>query len=219
LTPVQVRFDVVGQLKVNQRLALLQLPPAKRKRLTGQIARKVRVNSRKRLRQQKDLAGRSWAPRKSKSRRKMLRGLSKRMTAKGTSAEAITSFNNFAVARIARAQQDGSTEVMTAAKMRKLHGEPDYDAPATRAQAKALKAEGYKVRRKGGKGYKNATIRGITETLTQGQAGLILRDMRDKTSRQSWAIRLPERSFLGADEKEINEMVQGVFNKTINAKA
>jgi phage gpG-like protein len=216
---MQLRFDVTGQLNVKQRVELLKMPPAKRKRLSGQLARKIRVNTRRRLREQKDIKGRSWAARKGKNRRKMMRGLSKRLTAKGTSQAGTVSFDNALVGSIARAQQEGVTEVMTAAKMQKIHGEPDYDGPATRAQAKALRAEGYKIRKKSGKGYKNATVKGITETLTLGQAGIILRMMRDKEHKTSWVIPLPARPFLGASEKEIKDMVQTVFNKTINAKA
>lgn len=212
-----IRLDVAGQLDIKQRLQLLKLPPAKRKRLMGQMARKVRVASRQRLRSQQSINGTPWAPRKGSSKRKMLRGLSKHMGAKGTEQAGTVFFDNPIVGRIARAQQDGLAEIMTAEKMGRLHGQPDYDAPATRSQAKALKLEGYKMRKRSGKGLRNASQREIMDTLTQGQAGIILRMMRDSDSKKTWIIPLPARPFLGASNTEIKDMVQTVFNQTINA--
>jgi phage gpG-like protein len=213
-----IKLDVAGQLTAKQRLKLLELPAAKRKRLLGQLARKVRVAGRKNLRSQKGINGESWAPRKGQSQRKMLRGLSKRMTASADSKQATVGFSNPVVGRVARAQQDGINEIMTASKMQKLHGQPDYKAPATRHQARALREAGYKARKKGGKGFKNVSLRWITENLNQGQAGFILRLLRSSQPKQSWVIPLPSRSFLGASEKDINNMVQTIFNQTINAR-
>lgn len=209
---------MVGQLSAKRRLQLLALPPAKRKRISGQFARKVRVNTRRRLKQQKSLNGQPWKKRKGKSRKKMLRGLSKKLVARGDSKGATVTFNRHQIGQVARAHQEGHTETMTARKMEKIHGQPDYEAPATRAQAKALKAEGFKQRKKSGKGYKNATIKDITQTMTIGQAGIVLRLMRDKDAASSWQIPLPARSFLGATEKEISDMANTVFDQTINAK-
>lgn len=213
-----ITLDVAGQLSLKQRLALLQLPPAKRKRMNGQMARKVRVAGRKNLRQQRNIDGTPWAARKGKSNRKMLRGLSKRMVTKGSAKAGVVSFNNHGIGRTARQQQDGLTEIMTASKMQRIHGAPNYSDPATRQQAKRLREAGFKARKKSGKGYKNVTIKYITEKLTMGQAGLILRQLTDKATKKSWAIRLPARSFLGVTEQQINAMVQTVFNQTINAK-
>ncbi|MGH1374405.1 MAG: phage virion morphogenesis protein [Cellvibrionaceae bacterium] len=213
-----MRADVQSFLTVKQKLQLLKLPAAKRKRLNGQMARKVRVQSRKRLREQRGLDGQPWEKRKGRSRRKMLRGYSKLLRARGTAAAGIVDIKTGAASSGARAHQDGIASTMTASKMAKIHGEPDYSAPATRTQAKSLKAEGYKRPRAKGKGKSKATIKWIVENLTVGQAGQILRSMRDAPDKQSWIIQLPARSFLGATEKEIEGMVQTVFNQTVNAK-
>lgn len=214
-----IRLDVQGQLSVKRKLQLLQLPPAKRKRVMGQIIRKVRVASRGRLRGQKDLNGAPWEPRKSGKKQKMLRKFSRNLVTNYSAKQATVKFNNGVMGRIARQQQDGIDEVMTAEKMRRIHGQPDYSDPATTSQAKALKAEGYKARKKSGKGYRNISIREIKETLTLGQAGIILRLMRDTELKKSWVIPLPSRSFLGATENEINSMVNTVFDQTIRARA
>lgn len=214
-----ITVDVQGQLSVQRKLKLLQLPPAKRKRLLGQVARKVRTTSRRRLRSQQGLDEGKWAPRKDGRKQKMLRKLGRKMIASADEKSGRVGFSDGVAGRIARAHQDGIDEVMTAERMRKIHGEPDYSAPATTAQAKALRAEGYKARKKSGKGYRIASIREIKETLSLGQAGIILRLMRDSDSKQSWVIPLPDRSFLGATENEINDMVNTVFDQTIRARA
>jgi len=214
-----IRIDVQGHLNVQRKLKLLQLPPAKRKRLMGQVARKVRSASRGRLRAQRGLDGAPWAPRKSGRKQKMLRKVGRQMKTYYQPDSGKVAFDGTVIGRIARAHQDGIPEVMTADKMRRIHGQPDYSAAATTAQAKALRAEGYKARKKSGKGYRNASIREIKDTLTLGKAGIILRLMRDKPSKQRWVIPLPERSFLGATGQEINDMVNTVFDQTIRARA
>jgi len=214
-----IRLDVTGQLKLKQRLALLTLPAAKRKRLLGQLGRKIRTESRKRLRAQRDIKGHAWAPRKNKSTRKMLRGLSKHMVVYPSAKAVDITFKNGLVGRIARKQQEGIDEVMTREKMQRLHGQPDYQAAATRNQAKALRAAGYQINRAGGKGKKTPTLKWVVENLTVGQAGLILKTLQGTSTKSRWVISLPARSFLGANKKNINEMVQTIFDNTINARA
>ncbi len=220
-----VRLDIAGQLNVRQRLDLLALPAARRKRLLGQVGRKVRVATRKRLRAQQGIVGRPWAPRQKtednngKANRKMLRKLGKHLTVTSTAAQTVIGFNNPVVGRIAREQQEGFHEIMTAEKMQRQHGQPDYGAPATRNQARSLREEGYKIRRANGKGWKQPSLRWITDNLTLGQAGLILRLMREKVGKHRWVNRLPARPFLGASEQDINGMVQTVFEQTIRAKS
>lgn len=198
-------FDVVDSMSVQNRLKLLQMPPARRRRLLSQLGRQVRVNSRRRLRTQTDMNGQPFKERASKSRKRMLMGLSKRMHVKASDTSVEIGFSGV-VGQIARKQQDGIDEVMTAEKAQKIHGQPDYDAPATRDQAKALRMEGYRARKPSGKGYRNISIREIMNTMTLGQAGVILRHMRDQVGKKSWVIPLPARSFLGATKSEVDKL-------------
>ena len=211
-----INTSVAGHLNMQQQMQLLMMPAAKRKRITGQVVRRVKSASRKRLRQQKSLDGSQWPGRGSK--RKMLGKLGRNLTTRYNAEQGVARFASITTGRIAYQQQHGVQEVFTPAKAKKRYGTPDYDAPATRRQARALKAAGYMVRRAGGRPYK-PTIGWITENMKQGQAGLILRIMRDEQPATSWVIPLPARSFLGADEADINTMVQTIFNQTINAKA
>lgn len=214
-----IRLDVQGQLSIKRKVQLLQLPAQKRKRLLGQVSRKVRSASRKRAVAQKGLDGVAWQPRKDGGKQKMLRKVSRRMVTYYNPDRGTVSFDNTAAGRIARQHQDGIDTLMSADKMRRIYGRPDYNAPATTGQAKALRAEGYKTRKKSGKGYRNASLREIRETLSQGKAGVILHLMTDAEKKQQWVIPLPSRSFLGATEREINDMVNTVFDQTIRARA
>lgn len=214
---MRAQLDVFGQLEAQQRIALLQMPDAKRRRLLASMARQVRVNSRSRIRRQIDLSGQPFEQRKSKSGKKMLVGLSKKIQITSTAEEATVGFKGVA-GRIARKQQDGIDEVMTAEKMQRIHGQPKYDEPCTREQAKALRLEGFKKRKPSGKGYRNASIRELMETLTMGQAGVILRHMRDEVSKKKWVIPLPARAFLGATDAEV-EKVTDLAMKAFNPGA
>lgn len=209
---------MAGELTIRNRVQLLRLPSAKRKQLLRRMALSVRKNSRQRLRQQVDVEGRKFTARKDRTnRKKLLRGLGKTMRVAGNDKAARVYFASALTSKIAFAHQHGIDEVMTKATVQKRQGAPDYDAPATRRQAKELRAEGYKVRRDG-KGYKRPTLKWITENLSLGQAGLILRVLRDQASVSRWVIPLPARAFLGANDQEVNRIVNEVFQQTIHAK-
>lgn len=213
-----LRVDVNGQLNALQRLKLLRMPPAKRRRLLNLMGNQVRKSSRARIRQQKNINGQPWAPRKD-GRRKMLRGLGKDLRVYASDKSVSVTYANRLTGSIAKAQQEGITETFTAEQAAKKYGEPDYNAPATTKQARALKEQGFTVKRKTGKGRKKATQKWIKQNLTLGQAGAILRDMRDRESKKSWVIKLPPRAFLGASASDVKQYVQTIFNETLNARA
>lgn len=207
------RVDISGHLTLRRQLAVLKMPPAQRRRMAGIMARKVRTYSRKRLRAQKDLQGQPWEKRKA-GRKKMLRGMSKKMRTRSDSRGAEVGFTDAVTARIGYAHQHGVPEDWNASKAQQIYGQPDYSAPCTRKQARALKQEGYKVRMAGGK-KKKPTMKWMLENLTLGQAGLILRMMRDEEPKKSWTIPLPDRSFLGASRREMDELANTVFDETL----
>lgn len=199
-----------GLKTLKRQLSPLLLPPKLRRKLLRGAVTDVKKSAQKNIQNQRDLQGRKWAPRKNKARRKMLRGLKKLMVVKGDSKQAFVTFRSDLAGRIARRQQEGISETMTAARMKRIHGEPDNDTAATRAQARALREVGYKIRRPKGKRYRRPTVKWITENLTQGQAGIILRLMRDQEPKRSWTIPLAARSFLGATRKEVDELLDQV---------
>ncbi|MGB0894027.1 MAG: phage virion morphogenesis protein [Parashewanella sp.] len=193
-------------LKLSDQLALLALPRNKRVKILKTLGRQQKAKARKRIQQQKTVDGKSFSPRKDGRKTKMLRKMAKSLEPYVKNADHLELKHKKAfTGKIAALHQDGGTEKMTSGRMRKIHGTPDYDAQATRAQAKALIKEGYKVKRAKGKGYRRASIKEIQERLTIGQAGLILRKLRGKRKTQSWEIEVDERPFLGDTPQNVRD--------------
>lgn len=211
-----IKFDVFGQLDVKKRLQLLTLPPAKRKRVMTQIGKRLHSETRRRLRTNSDVQGKPFAPRKVKEKGRMFRKLGRFAYYKSTDAYTEISFKGLAGV-VAKEHQEGQRIVYTAAQAAKEYGTPDYEAPATRKQAKSLRDAGYKIKR--GKKWMVPSLMWITKNIKLGQAGLILRALRDEVSKKRWIIELPERAFVGASPNDIYQLVNIIFNETINAEA
>ena len=192
--------------KALAQLDLLALDPRKKRRLLRGAGRKVRKQSRQRLREQKGLNGRKWQARSSGRKVKMLRRLGRHLQVHTSSENAQVTFANKRVGQVARAHQEGVTQRMDAATAKQAYGKPDYKGGASKSQAKALLENGYKIRRNKGKGWKRPSQKWIRENLTLGQAGLILRILRDSQAKKDWQIKLPQRSFLGQTEQEQIEL-------------
>lgn len=211
-----VNFDVRGLLDAQQKLDLLALSPSKRRRLLNTAIKRVRTRSRKRISEQRNVEGSAFEARKAGGKRKMLRGLGKTLQVVSLSAdEAVLGWGNRLVARIASDHQHGKGETMSASRMRRLGKTPDYNAPATRFQARALLKAGYRVRNK--KRWKRPSLGWVQENLTSGRAGLILTKLEGDTKKQRWQIDLPARAFLGADTQDVREIVRTVLQQTLNA--
>lgn len=197
-------------LKLGQQLALLAMPPKKRTRLLKQLGRIERTKARKRIRSQQTVEGAKFAPRKDGRKKKILKKMGKTLEPYVIDANRLELKHKAALTgRIAALHQLGGSEKMTSGRMGKIHGKPDYDEPASRTQSKALVAAGYKVRKAKGKGFRRASLREISARLNQGQAGLILRKLRGKTSRNSWDIEVDARAFLGDTPANVqNELVK-----------
>jgi len=213
---MSVRFVAGGQFTVMQQMKLLKMPAMRRKRLLAQVGRRVRSLSRKRIRAQKGLDGKAWEPRKNKQvKRKMLKELGKKIAVFSTPRKVDITFASPSTGKIARQHQEGIEEVMTAAKVMAQNGSTDEDEPATRAQARALRDAGYKIRRKNGKGWKLTSLKHVVQNMTMKQAGLVLRILRDEDSVKRWVVPTPIRSFLGATQKDVNEFTQIIFDQTL----
>jgi len=144
----------------------------------------------------------------------MLRKLGKHMRVYTNPNKAEVTFGNKRVGQIARAQQEGISQEMTAREAAQKYGTPGKNEMATRKQAKALRKEGYKIRRNRGKGWKSPSLKWITENLKRRQAGLILRILRDEPKgKDKWAIPLPERSFLGQSQNERKQLTNYMLDE------
>lgn len=212
-----IQFDVFGQLSVKKRLQLMTLPGPKRRRILSQMGRQLQRAARKRIQQQRNVDGSPWQARKDGSGRKMMRRLGRKMYYKATPDFTEISFQGHA-GSIARYQQEGFRQSVAASPALAKKGQPSYDENASKRQAKALRDAGYKIRRKGTRGWRKPSLKWVQENLKRGQAGLIIKILRDQASKASWQINLPSRSFLGATPHEINQFVNTIFDNTINAK-
>lgn len=214
-----------GDLTLAQQIKALGLPPAKRASFHRKLGREVIKSARARIKEQRTITGEKFKPRAGDKKGRMLKKM-----ARGSNIRAYTGPNkatvtwpNSLVGKIARAQQEGHTETYTAERMRREHGKPDYNAPATAEQAKALIKAGYKRyvgkyrsgKNKGkGKG-RRVSQAWIKENMTLGQAGLILRMFRDDGAQQ-WNVKIPARPFLGLSKNQTkqlgNEIIKSIFD-------
>jgi len=193
--------------KALKQLDLLTLNPNKRRRILRGAGRKVRRDSKARLKDQRDLSGSAWKVRSDGRKKRMLSKLARNIQVHTSPNDAKVTFGNPRIGKIARAHQEGITQRMTSSQAVKMYGTPNYDDGATRKQAKALRSAGYKVRNKRGKGWKTPSLKWITENLTIGKAGLVLRILRgNKKGKSSWDIKLAKRSFLGQSQSESKQL-------------
>lgn len=211
-------FDVRGLVHAQHLVQLLKLSAGKRRSVLNKVSKRVRTQSRGRLRAQRDLDGQAFAPRRAQRKGKMLRGLGKRLNVtRLTGTEAALGWANRRVSRIAGQQQRGHVETYTVEKARRRGKALDPNAPASRDQARALRQAGYRVRK--GKRWTRPSASWIQQNLKAGQAGLVLSILENKPKRNSWQITLPPRSFLGATPAEVRDLVGTVLQQTLNAPA
>lgn len=212
-----------GDERLFRQLQALSLPNNRKRQFNSKLAREVMRQSKARIRQQRDVKGNRFSPRK-RGRKKMLTRLMRRASiVRSNSDGASIGWRNNQVGKVARAQQDGHSETMTAEKMKRRRGEPDYDAPATKEQAKALVESGYKRvtgkyrsgKKSGQTKTKRVSQKWITENMTIGHAGLVLRIIRGQDSKKTWQISNPARQFLGADGEDVRVLADMLLDEFI----
>ncbi|WP_067522418.1 hypothetical protein [Endozoicomonas ascidiicola] len=191
-------------LSANQSMDLMLLTSGRRKRVLKKTATEVRRRSRQNLGRQKTVDGQPMAGRKT-GKGRMFRKLGKTMQATATTKQGKVSWANAITAKIAYRHQHGVAETFNKEKMDRRYGEPDYNAPATRKQGKALLESGYRLyagKKKGRTKTKKPSQRWIIENMTIGHAGYLIRQLRDEKAKRSWTVRTPARPFLGVTEKD-----------------
>lgn len=201
-------------LSAKHQLQLLALPAGKRVRVLKILGRHERALARKRIRTQTTVDGEKFTPSKSGKKGKLLKRL-------GRTLEPYVKSNNRLelkhkaglTGRIAAMHQEGGTERMTASRMARIHGKPNYKAPCTRGQAKALSAEGFKVPKSKGKGYRRASVKEIQASLNHGKATLMLSILRDEKQRKSWDIPVDARPFLGDTTINVQRELAQILNQ------
>lgn len=205
-------------LNASMQLALLKMPANKRTRVLKTLGRYEKALARKRINSQTTVEGTAFKARANGKKGRMLKKLAKTLEpfVKGANLLELK-HKQASVGRVAALHQEGGREKMTAARMARIHNKTNYDAPCSRGAAKALVAEGYKVRKAKGKGYRKATINEVMDSMNQGQASLILRLMRDKPNKKSWDIPVDGRPFLGDTTPNVQRQLISIIEK-INQK-
>lgn len=205
-------------LNLKQQLQLLALPANKRIRILKTLGRQEKAKARKRIREQRTIKGQKFAPRANGKKTKMLKKMARTLEPYVKNSNRLElKHKKTLTGRIAALQQQGGKEQMSASRMARIHGKPDKKAQCTRSQAKALSAEGYKVKRAKGNGYRRASLREIIAKLTQAQAGLILRKLRNNQIKSSWQIPVKARPFLGDEPIAVQQQLIKILAQ-INSK-
>ena len=201
-------------LNLQEKLAMLALPPKKRIWILKTLGRWEKANTRKRIQQQKDIHGKALEPKKGKKRGKVMRRMAKGLTPYVRNADTLDlTWRNKLTARIAARHHVGQKQKMTKRQMQKRWGTPNYSAPCSKGQARKLRELGYTVPRKSGKGRKKPSLRLLMETVTQGQAGQIIRELSNQPNVTAWDIPLTERQILGSNEREVTRQLIKIFEQ------
>lgn len=201
-----IRYDSRHAARINQDIGLLALPAASRKRIFKNAGRAYLKGSRENIRQQRTIYGNPFEKRKY-GKGKLLKNMGRSLKFFPSPNQVKVTWPNKSVAKLGYRHQFGIDEVMTADKMVKIHGQPDYQSGATKKQAKALLEAGFTIStgkkfktgpNKGKSRRKRPSQRWIMENMKLGQAGLIIRTLRNNTNPpKNWKIPVPERPFLG----------------------
>ncbi|TMO02925.1 phage virion morphogenesis protein [Pseudoalteromonas sp. S558] len=207
---LNVKFDE-GQSKAQ--LKFLLLTPNKRRNILRGAIRGANKSSKERITRQTDLTGKTWQGRANGKKKKMLTKLKRNMKVRYGADSAGVYFSGGNSGKIARAHQEG---VSLDAGKPKNKAAQNKDGPATRNLARALIAEGYTIPRGKGKGSKRPSIKWITEHLSFNQAGFLLRDLKGSSSKSTWQIDLPARSFLGQTVSEQKQQQSFILNKAMH---
>ncbi|MGR6871181.1 phage virion morphogenesis protein [Pseudomonas sp. HK3] len=204
--------------KIEKFKEMMSLPEGKRRTMLRSMGRGVRRTARTNMKNQKNIDGSAYESRKEKSNKKgMFKRLGRGLIVPTETDSVRVAWASPDVGKVARAHHEGLQETFTAVKAVKQYGRPHYGDPATKKQIKALLAEGFKVKRKTGKKGKTKwvtpTQKWIKENIFLGQAGLILKAMRNETPKKQWSINLAKRTLLGATQEEVYELAEQILSK------
>ena len=197
--------------ELRKSLASMELPPKKRQRLIWRLAKYGVIAAAKRhVRNQEAPDGQKWPGRKTKRKGKMLRNLPKLLHIREMpEIQAVRIYlqgggygngdTPVPAGTVGYAQQNG---MRASANRRSQPRKVEAGKMATPAQAKKLRALGYRIRT--GKRWKKPTLGELTQTMPYSRAGLLIRKLSGKAVKTSWTVDLPARVFLGMSDDEFD---------------
>ena len=218
-----MKFDLrVSDERLKRQLDAFRHDVRARQKYARLLGGMVRNDAKKNLRSQTTVTGQPFEARRVKrSKKAVLKGLAKRLAVISKAADgggAIVSWRNGLEAGIAGRHQWGTGEDWNPKRARQEYGSPDYKAPCTLAQARALTREGYRRPRKG-KAPKRQSAKELQAAFTIAQAGVILRILRTGSAKgkQHWRDTVPERPFLGVTPDRAGEYCEELATRILNA--
>ncbi|EGF0850600.1 hypothetical protein LDR16_001127 [Salmonella enterica] len=210
-----------AQLKqLRSMLANGDLPPAKQQRLLQRVAKRGVIPAAKRhTREQKNVDGSSFAKRRYGDRA-LLKGMPKflkvhdmpsvssvRVYLAGRDYRQPYGQKAISVGAVGYIQSHGVTFTVNASQLKTDAMQKANKEPCTRRQAIKLRKLGYTVRgKKEGTRRKPSTAE-IQVLLQKGQAGVIIRSMEGRPSKNNWTITIPPRQFLGVSNEEFAQIL------------
>ena len=222
LPEMSTTYDAQRAAAINHAIDIRTLPGTSRKRIFKNLGRELLKSSRYHIRQQKTITGKTMEKRKY-GKGKVLKNMGKTIKFFVDAKKVKLTWPNRLVARIAYRHQFGIPEVFNETRMLNIHGQPDYDQPASRKQAKALIKEGFRVST--GETFKSGVNKGkakkkkpsqkyIVENMSMGQAALIIRKLK-KTDNppKRWTVKIPARPFLGVPGADASDMLSNEIVK------
>ncbi|WP_302413498.1 virion morphogenesis protein [uncultured Desulfovibrio sp.] len=216
---------VLGDRQLNAQLDRFAREARERQKLARRMGGYVRTLARRNIKRRRTVDGAAMTPRqKRRELRPMLMGLHSQMVVRAAEGNqgVNVSWDNALMAAIGYRHQEGIGENWSPGRARKVYGQPNYKARATRKQAKALLREGYRLMVPavgGGRRPKRVTVQWIEQKMTLGQAGLILRLIRtgQTKGKQSWRDTVPARPFLGVTPQQAEDLSQKLVKSLLKA--
>lgn len=210
--------------RIKNTLKYLNLTPKLRKDVLQRVLWRMKDNAKQAVSQQRTPDGKPWAPRKRKlqggvRQNKLLKLRAKRLNSKVEQQAKIgrLHYSESKDGEIGAIHQYG-LPVSTAptekdkAILEKLKAQ--NHEPATPKQARRLKELGYQVSngktKHGKRKFKKVRMKTIKETMSRGQAGLIIRLMEKKQGKQKpqkAMYEMPARPFLDENEQRNAEII------------
>lgn len=215
---IKISVDRNTRQNVKNILKAIALPPKRRATLLKRVARNIVTVSKSNITKQQTPDGKKWAKRKkgrTKRKPKMLLGLRKQIIVSGRSnasrAQIALKKGNYKIHAgvIGKAQSLGTIKRIKAKKNTQTKAEKKG---CTRAQAKTLKALGYKVyARRMNPGAQRgkrrvATVKFMVDNFSaeevRGAFGELRKAGLMPETKSSWNVKTPSRRFLGADKEK-----------------
>ena len=225
---VSIQFNIRQAANMEQRIELMIMKPASKQRVFENAGRVYLKASREHIRKQQTIDGRPMEKKKY-GKGKTLKKMGKTLQFEATPKQVKVTWPNKSIAKLGARHQFGIDEVMTASRMVKIHGQPNYEDHATKKQAKALLEAGFTI--SAGKKFKSGQNKGktrrkrpsqkwIMENMKLGQAGLIIRTLRNTANPpKRWNIPVPARPFLGMESNDAAEVLTTEIQKERQRRA